>query len=173
MSKKPHAQPDAAPRDAPEAGAGRPGLVMDPNLALDWLLFGNPRVAPLVHALQSGRLRWFSCTAMRDELARMLRHPSLSHWGHDADGALATHDALADLWPAPLVAPRDLPRCSDPDDQVFAELAVVAGARWLVSHDRALLRMARPLARRGVEVLTPARWPGTVELPAGSGPAAG
>jgi predicted nucleic acid-binding protein len=33
--------------------------------------------------------------------------------------------------------------CSDPDDQVFLDLAVTRGASFLLSRDRALLKLAR------------------------------
>jgi len=36
-----------------------------------------------------------------------------------------------------------LPRCKDPDDQKFLELAARTGANLLVSKDKALLRLAR------------------------------
>ena len=42
---------------------------------------------------------------------------------------------------------RPLPSCRDRDDQKFLELARHAGAAWLVSKDRELLRMARRIAR--------------------------
>lgn len=43
--------------------------------------------------------------------------------------------------------PRPLPKCRDRDDQKFLELAHRAGAAWLVSKDRELLRMAKRIAR--------------------------
>ena len=49
-------------------------------------------------------------------------------------------------------------RCSDPDDQKFIDLALHAGARWLLSHDKAVLRLAAPARRLGLQILPPARW---------------
>jgi predicted nucleic acid-binding protein len=46
-------------------------------------------------------------------------------------------------------------RCRDPLDQKFVELAVTAGARWLVSRDKALLKLRRKAARLGCAVVTP------------------
>ena len=48
--------------------------------------------------------------------------------------------------------------CSDPDDQCFIDLALAQHARWLITHDRALLRLARRARAFGVEVLTPMLW---------------
>ncbi|MBX3622048.1 MAG: PIN domain-containing protein [Rhizobacter sp.] len=48
-------------------------------------------------------------------------------------------------------------RCTDPDDQKFIDLAV-ANARWLVSRDRAVLKLARRAALFGLQVVSPDRW---------------
>jgi predicted nucleic acid-binding protein len=47
---------------------------------------------------------------------------------------------------ADLPAPQGFPRCNDPDDQKFLELAVTAGASHLVTLDRALLALAPRVA---------------------------
>ena len=61
--------------------------------------------------------------------------------------------------PAPL--PIVLPRCRDPDDQRFLELARDAGAAALVTRDRELLRLARRTMRMArFDVLTPESWAG-------------
>jgi predicted nucleic acid-binding protein len=39
-----------------------------------------------------------------------------------------------------------MPRCSDPDDQKFIELAAASGAQGLVSKDRAVLKLRRRCA---------------------------
>jgi predicted nucleic acid-binding protein len=64
------------------------------------------------------------------QAARMLTGPP------DAPG---THPIFTPL--------RPLPKCRDRDDQKFLELAQRAGAAWLVSKDRELLRMAKRIAR--------------------------
>jgi predicted nucleic acid-binding protein len=50
--------------------------------------------------------------------------------------------------PAPAAA-IGLPRCEDPDDQKFLELAWHARASHLVTRDKALLKLARQVARCG------------------------
>jgi predicted nucleic acid-binding protein len=56
------------------------------------------------------------------------------------------------------VAARHRLRCTDPDDQMFVDLALEAGARWLVSRDRAVLRLARPALPLGLAIVAPERW---------------
>jgi predicted nucleic acid-binding protein len=53
-------------------------------------------------------------------------------------------------------ASASLPRCDDRDDQKFLELARDGGAEWLVTADKALLRLARRDKLRGLfRILTP------------------
>jgi putative PIN family toxin of toxin-antitoxin system len=135
-----------------------PIVVLDTNAVLDWLVFRDPGAAPLARALEGRRLRWLATPAMQRELEHMLVHPSLSRWQPEYERVLtiiASHVTLIE--PNPPRAPHGL-QCSDPDDQIFIDLAVAERARWLISHDRAVLRLARRLRVLGVEVLRPADW---------------
>ena len=132
-----------------------PAAVLDTNVVLDWLVFRDARAAALAGAVEGGRLRWMACASMRQELSHMLAHRTLSSWAPDPARALAVFDALATLRGEP---PPSRLKCTDADDQVFIDLAVASGARWLVTHDRALLRLARRARAFGVTVLTPSAW---------------
>lgn len=132
-------------------------VVIDTNVLLDWFVFRDPRVAPLVLAVTHRQLTWISCPPMRSELAQMLASLSLARWEPDAAVALAMHDELAHMRPAPSgMGPR--PICSDADDQIFIDLAVEQQARWLLTQDRALLKLARRLRRERIEVASPGDW---------------
>jgi putative PIN family toxin of toxin-antitoxin system len=131
--------------------------VLDTNVVLDAWVFKDPGMAALLGALTAGHVRWLSCAAMRDELARTLGYRNLERWRPDATAVLAQFDRWAELRDMPPHGPLDL-RCSDPDDQVFLDLALHVGARWLITHDRALLRLARRARARGVSILRPADW---------------
>ncbi|MEP6971759.1 MAG: putative toxin-antitoxin system toxin component, PIN family [Betaproteobacteria bacterium] len=134
---------------APTAGHA---LVLDTNIVLDLLLFGDPSTLALSEALSCGALVWHATLAMRDELQRVLGYPAMHAWmrGSDSDPAqlLARFDRLSHVHPEVATGP---PRCRDPDDQKFIDLALVLQA-MLLSKDRAVLRLRRPLAERGVTV---------------------
>ncbi|HEY1610523.1 MAG TPA: PIN domain-containing protein, partial [Paraburkholderia sp.] len=52
---------------------------------------------------------------------------------------------------------KPLPQCKDRDDQKFLELAHASGAAWLVSKDRAVLKLAKRVARDfGFRIAEPA-----------------
>ena len=121
-----------------------PQIVLDTNVVLDWLLFGEPAVAELTQAISAGRLRWVATAAMREELAHVLTRGLAAARGAEASALLAAWDRHAALQPEP---PSDrLLRVTDPDDQKFVDLALHVRARWLVSRDRAVLKLARRAA---------------------------
>ncbi len=138
-------------------------MVLDTNTVLDWLVFADAGMAPITAALHSGALQWLACTAMREELARTLQYRTLQKWKPDSERTLSTFDRWARLQPTPPPAPQHL-RCSDPDDQMFLDLALAHRARWLLTHDRALLRLARRVRPLGLQVLPPKAWPGVGRL---------
>ena len=128
-------------------------VVIDTNIALDLLVFDDPAQGALREALAAGALEWIVTAAMRDELARVLGYPLIARrlqaGGRRAEAVLAAFDAgTPSIRRVPARAPCV---CSDPDDQVFIDLAVAHGAR-LLSKDRAVLSMRKRLAARGVAV---------------------
>lgn len=144
--------PEPPPFDAPAIA------VLDTNVVLDLLLFADPRASALGSALQAGALRWLTTDAMLDELADVLRRPFATRWGVAAPEVLARAHARCVRVEAAAHGAAAAPRCADPDDQKFIDLAWALPAAWLFSRDRALLNLARPARARGLGVLTPAQW---------------
>jgi putative PIN family toxin of toxin-antitoxin system len=135
-------------------------LVLDTNVVLDWLLFRDASCAGLAGPLQAGHLLWHATPSMRGELASVVQRPELQRWSPDCEYILSTFDRLVKLCaeaPSAVGAAGRL-RSRDVDDQKFIDLAVSIKATWLLSRDRALLRLARPARDLGIQVLTPARW---------------
>ena len=133
--------------------------VLDTNVVLDCLLFVNPQCAPLQQALTTAALRWVATAEMRDELAHVLASGRFARWGPDLPLIWSQWDKHCVEVPAPPPASHAARlRCSDPDDQKFIDLAVACGARWLLSRDRAVLKLKRRLRERGVAAMTPDEW---------------
>lgn len=132
-------------------------VVLDTNVALDLCVFSDPAAEPLRQALAQGHWVCLATPAMRDELQRVLGYPlvarRLAAEARSAEHALAVWDAATSIVPA---APKAPYTCKDADDQIFIDLAAQHQAR-LISKDKAVLCMAKRLARLGAEVL--ARWP--------------
>lgn len=143
-----------------ETPSPTPSVVLDTNATLDWLVFVDPGMAALACAITAGSVRWIASPRMREELARTLAYPALASWSPDCVRTLTSFDRWAIMQAEPASQRLKTPVCTDPDDQVFIDLAIEHGARWLVSHDRALLRLERQAAAQGLLILPPARWPG-------------
>ncbi|MDG2537879.1 PIN domain-containing protein [Dyella jiangningensis] len=139
-----------------------PRLVLDTNVALDLFVFRDPAVSHLKDALQSGLVQAVVDDACRAEWLAVLDYPDFSLSPEARQQAAQAFDRYALLLAAaPLPSRPDarLPRCADPDDQKFLELALLAGAQWLLSKDKAVLRLARRTAREGwFQILTPSAW---------------
>lgn len=152
----------------PLTAAAPPGavpVVLDTNVCLDLLVFGDPRVAALADALQSRLLIAMANDDTRAEWIRVLGYPALRLDATRCEALVAAFDALVEIADDTACAgpangtTTPLPRCSDPDDQKFLELAHNTGAHWLLSRDQDLLMLAARCRRDGLfAILTPQAW---------------
>jgi putative PIN family toxin of toxin-antitoxin system len=123
-------------------------LVLDTNVWLDWLVFDDPSVAARRAAVVDGRAEVYIDQACEEELARVLAYPRRGRPLDAAAQAVCLERCRAaarrpDVLAARATAP--LPRCRDPHDQKFLQLAQSCGADFLVTRDRELLVLARRL----------------------------
>lgn len=119
-------------------------------MVLDLLVFRDPGVQAIARAIRSGEVVALTSHACNEELRRVLAYPQLKLDAPAQAAALDRHRAQATLFDVTaLPAPVELPLCADQDDQKFLELAWHANARWLVTKDKALLALARAVARLG------------------------
>ena len=120
-------------------------VVVDTNVALDLLIFSDPRTAALRQLLAEGRLAWIATQVMRDELERVLAYPHIAermdYYRVTAAQVLAAFDAQARLVE---IAAKVAYVCKDADDQKFIDLAVAHRA-IIVSKDKAVLCMRKRL----------------------------
>lgn len=129
--------------------------VIDTNVLLDWLVFEDPSVGRLSAALHGGTLHWTATQPMLDELRHVLRRPPLSTRRSDR-----VEDAIVRFCRTVAAPPEAPPRllCTDADDQKFIDLALHRRSPWLISRDRALLKLRRRALAYGVQVCLPAAW---------------
>lgn len=129
-------------------------VVVDTNVALDLLIFSDPRTAPLRTLLAQGRLDWIATQVMRDELERVLAYPHIvsrmDFYRVDAAQVLAAFDAQARLVD---IASRVAYVCKDADDQKFIDLAAAHRA-ILLSKDKAVICMRKRLMTLDAHVAT-------------------
>ena len=139
-----------------------PRIVLDTNVCLDLFLFHDGQCAALLAALQAGAVQAVTRDDCRDEWRRVLHYPQLPVDDGNRPAVSAAFDALIQYLPATeATAPPSvqLPRCADPDDQKFMELALATGARWLLSKDNELLKLDwRARAAAQFSILLPQAW---------------
>ncbi len=137
--------------------AGASLAVIDTNIWLDLYVFADASAHTLAEALRSATLIPVRSAATDGELHRVLARPAIAQ---RVPAALA--QTLQD-WEA--LARIVLPRraapwlCSDPDDQKFLDLSTSAGAHYLFTKDKALLRLARRARQAGLAILEPRHYP--------------
>jgi putative PIN family toxin of toxin-antitoxin system len=141
------------------ASRGALRVVLDSNVWIDILVFDDPHTRPIRAALESGTLAALIDGRCLAELTYVLDYPQFVERNVDKSAALAIVARLAQLV-EPAAQPEDakpLPKCKDRDDQKFLELAHAAQADWLVSKDRAVLKLAKRIARDfGFQIAQPA-----------------
>jgi len=141
------------PADAPQAA---PGVVIDTQVVMDWLVFDDARARPLAQAVLAGQVRWLVTAAMQQELHHVLGRGVAANYGPDLAHIDAHFARYARDCPPAAPSPRLV--CRDPDDQKFIDLALEQGARWLISRDKAVLALAKRARARGLAVLKPEQW---------------
>ncbi|KON79303.1 putative toxin-antitoxin system toxin component, PIN family [Azoarcus sp. PA01] len=137
-----------------------PRVVLDTNCVVSALLFSRGRLAWLRHAWQAGRFVPLVSRETVQELIRVLNYPKFKLEQADQEALLAEFLPYAETvsTSSPHTEP---PALRDPDDVMFAVLAIEATADVLVSGDediQAARAQLNPLL-----VLTPAEFSAWLE----------
>jgi putative PIN family toxin of toxin-antitoxin system len=139
-----------------------PRLVLDTNVCLDLFFFRDPRCSHVWSALERGVVQAVTREDCRDEWLRVLHYPQLPIEASVRPELTRTFDAWVTCLPQAQLASIDdqlLPRCGDPDDQKFLQLALASGARWLLSKDNELLKLDRRTRAAGLfSIRLPQLW---------------
>jgi uncharacterized protein len=153
----------------------RPTVVLDSNVVLDLWYFADPRVAVLRQAVEDGQLRWVTTAALQEELSHVLLLGKISVSEKvcaNKEGALRAFSAWSHLHGAPPEATGHRLRCTDTDDQKFIDLALSMAPAWLLSRDKAVLKLGKRAAGLGVRIATPEQWLAAATAAAGKPSAA-
>lgn len=118
-------------------------VVFDTNVLLSLFVFADSRFAPLRGEVVSGRWQALTSPPCFGEFERVLGYPLFAlDAGRQAEIAAEWRALSLCIETAPQ-STVELPRCSDRDDQKFLELARDGAADWLVTADKALLKLRR------------------------------
>ena len=142
-------------------------VVLDTNVWIDWLLFDDPAVAQLKAAHRDGHVQIVVNAPCIEELNAVLSYPEFGlDETQQAKHLTAVGRCTIMQYPGQPPHAAALPRCTDPDDQKFLVLAQDAAADWLLTRDKALLRLNRRLQAAGIRVGSPADWSAASTQPA-------
>ena len=122
-------------------------LVLDTNIWLDWLVFDDTGIHRIRQLQEAGHVEILIDAPCEAEFAEVITR-KFAKKTLDAQAqaaALAQCRRLTTRIDAQLSPPERarLPRCKDPDDQKFLELAFAGEADILITKDRALLDIFR------------------------------
>ena len=122
-------------------------VILDTNIWLDWLVFNDVSLLYLKRAFSEEQVGIFIDAACEAELERVLAYDLARHTLDAAEQAACLAECRRIAKHVDTSAPPDecklLPRCADPDDQKFLELALAARADALITKDHKLLELAR------------------------------
>ena len=133
-------------------------MVLDTNIALDWLVFIDGGMLHLPNAIESKAITLLSTPATLAELERVLNYKNFALSAATQAEKLARYTAICQPYSGgtrPLGYDKTIPRCRDRDDQIFLDLAVNAQATVLASKDARVLATRGRMKALGVEVMAP------------------
>ena len=133
-------------------------VVLDTNVLISLYVFADSQFATLRNHIEAGRWQVVTNEACLAEFVRVLNYPLFKLEAEAQSVALTAYRnvAIAVAAPAQSALRVLLPRCTDADDQKFLELARDSQAAFLITSDKALLKLARRLRQSGMfHIITP------------------
>jgi putative PIN family toxin of toxin-antitoxin system len=128
-------------------------LVVDTNVVIDWLVFDDAFLALFREQVRAGSIQVITHAPAVEELRRVLGYPILKLGAERQAAVFAQYVSLVSHFDGVLSElPLGFPRCRDSDDDPFLQLAWRAGADALVSHDKAVLKLARKARKFGFQI---------------------
>lgn len=136
-----------------------PRIVLDTNIGLDIFVFKDPGCHEIHRALKDETVVAVTNDACREEWLRVLDYEHLQLDACSQARCAAEFDAIVSRIESPALSHVRLPACSDTDDQKFLELARDAKAHFLITKDKALLKLHKKVASSGLfRIIPPSKW---------------
>jgi uncharacterized protein len=140
-------------------------LVLDTNVVIDWLVFDDAYLASFREHVRARSIQVITHAPALQELQRVLGYPGLKLSAERQAAVLEQYKAHVSFFDTCVELPEGFPRCRDPDDDPFIQLAWRAGADALVSRDKAVLKVARRARKFGLQIYDVPRMVAALSLP--------
>jgi len=128
----------------------KPRVVLDTNILLDLFYFKDKSVTYLFECLKTEQVQGFTCELIWEELEEVLARKPFNQTAVEINFRSNYQHLLA--WQAPQRNNSGI-KCSDPDDQIFVELAVELAPCYLITKDKDLLVLQKKLQKFQVQTL--------------------
>jgi putative PIN family toxin of toxin-antitoxin system len=129
----------------------KPRVVLDTNILLDLFYFKDKSVAYLFECLKTEKVQGFTCELIWEEFAEVLARKPFNQTVEEVNLIWSNYQHLF-KWQAPQRNNSGI-KCSDPDDQIFVELAVELAPCSLITKDKDLLILHKKLQKFQVQTL--------------------
>jgi putative PIN family toxin of toxin-antitoxin system len=129
----------------------KPRVVLDTNILLDLFYFKDKSVAYLFECLKTEKVQGFTCELIWEEFAEVLARKPFNQTEEEVNLIWSNYQHLF-KWQAPQRNNSGI-KCSDPDDQIFVELAVELAPCSLITKDKDLLILHKKLQKFQVQTL--------------------
>lgn len=130
-------------------------VVLDTNILISALVFHSGHLIWIRQAWINSQITPLANKACVGELLRALMYPKFKLSPADIESLLGEYLPHVKTITGQRKAGKPLPRCKDPHDQKFLELAYAGNAEVLISGDKALLDLHK---KTPFEILTPAEF---------------
>lgn len=125
-------------------------IVLDTNVCLDLFVFNDRACIKLHEALRNGSVKAVTSEACRDEWLRVLDYSQIPLDASSRSQCIAEFDSIVHCINPIASSSITLPTCTDADDQKFLELARDSGVRFLITKDKALLKLNHKVRKAGM-----------------------
>ena len=98
-----------------------PLVILDTQIVMDWLVFDEPTLLPLIAAVESRHLHWVATAAMKAELLHVIGRGVAARYSPDLQRVETAFTQQCRFVEEPSLSIAR-PRCSDTDDQKFIDL---------------------------------------------------
>jgi putative PIN family toxin of toxin-antitoxin system len=129
----------------------KPRIVLDTNILLDLFYFKDKSVVYLLECLKTEQVQGFTCELIWEEFTEVLARKPFNQSASEINLIRLSYQHLL-TWQGPEKNNSGI-KCSDPDDQMFVELAVELAPCCLITKDKDLLVLQKKLQKFQVQTL--------------------
>jgi len=120
-----------------------PSIILDTNVCLDLFVFHDKHCDELFKIIKKGIVQVVTREDCKSEWLRVLTYPSLSLSESLREKCISEYNEMVSCCEFPQKNYSILPVCTDEDDQKFLELAYDSNAKFLLTKDKALLKLSK------------------------------